>query len=277
MSALPNFLVVGVMKGGTSGAAINLNMHPEIYCVTTYWKDKMIKKYNYDTGSFAGGMGNLVNKELDFFNLTANYDKGVDIYKTFFPFPQTPCRGEASPNYFCLEETHYSGMLSRMSSTLGTDEVKIVVLLRDPITRAYSHWNQIQKEETTWGARFKEKSFNECTVSSSAPGLNNAILNRSKYANNLASYRNTFGESNVYVTTQESIVADPLGEYNKLFNFLGTFNLPSDPGFRMSNISDYTGSIDSGSLSWCKDYFKSDVELVKTMYPDLDYSSWNSY
>ena len=81
----------------------------------------------------------------------------------------------------------------------------------------------------------------------------------------------------MYVTTQESVVANPLIEYNKIFNFLGTFNLPIDPGFRMSNVSDYTGSIDSGSLAWCKNYFKDNVTIVKELYPDLDYSGWNSY
>ena len=45
----------------------------------------------------------------------------------------------------------------------------------------------------------------------------------------------------------------------------------------MSNVGDYTGSIDSQSLAWCKDYFKNDVTLVKALYPDLDYSGWNSY
>ena len=277
MSKLPNFLIVGVMKAGTSGAALNLNKHPEIYCITPYWKKKMIEKHSYNTGSFVGGMSNEVSKEMDFFNLKTNYDQGIDVYKNFFPINSIPSRGESSPNYFCLDENSYSGCMTRMAESLDTENTKIIIFLRDPITRAYSHWNQIQQPNCSFGQRYKGKTFNECTEQSSNPNQNNAILGRSMYANNIASYRSTFGNDNVYVATQESIVANPLTEYNKIFNFLGTFDLPTDPGFVMSNVSDYTGSIDSQSLAWCKDYFKNDVTLVKALYPDLDYSGWNSY
>ena len=277
MSKLPNFLIVGVMKAGTSGAALNLNMHPEIYCVTPYWKKKTIEKHSYNTGSFVGGMSNEESKEMDFFNLQTNYDQGIDIYKNFFPINSIPNRGESSPNYFCLDENRYSGCMTRMDESLDTEDTKIIIFLRDPITRAYSHWNQIQLPNTDFGDRYKGKTFNECTEQASNPAANNAILGRSMYANNIASYRSTFGNDNVYVATQESIVANPLTEYNKIFNFLGTFDLPTDPGFVMSNVSDYTGSIDSQSLAWCKDYFRNDVTLVKALYPDLDYSGWNSY
>ena len=277
MSKLPNFLIVGVMKAGTSGAALNLNKHPEIYCITPYWKKKMIEKHSYNTGSFVGGMSNEESKEMDFFNLKTNYDQGIDVYKNFFPMNSIPSRGESSPNYFCLDENSYSGCMTRMAESLDTENTKIIIFLRDPITRAYSHWNQIQQPDCSFGQRYKGKTFNECTEQSSNPNQNNAILGRSMYANNIASYRSTFGNDNVYVATQESIVANPLTEYNKIFNFLGTFDLPTDPGFVMSNVSDYTGSIDSQSLAWCKDYFKNDVTLVKALYPDLDYSGWNSY
>ena len=277
MSKLPNFLVVGVMKAGTSGAALNLNMHPEIYCITPYWKKRMIEKYSYNTGSFVGGMSNENSKEMDFFNLKTNYDHGIDVYKSFFPINSVPNRGESSPNYFCLDENRYSGCMARMAEGLDTENTKIIVFLRDPITRAYSHWNHIQQPGTTFGQRYNGKTFNECTEQASNPAQKNAILGRSLYANNLASFRSTFGGDNVYVVTQESMVANPLVEYNKIFNFLGTFDLPTDPGFIMANVSDYTGSIDSQSLNWCKDYFKNDVTLVKALYPDLDYSGWNSY
>ena len=277
MSKLPNFLIVGVMKAGTSGAALNLNMHPEIYCVTPYWKKKTIEKHSYNTGSFVGGMSNEQSKEMDFFNLKTNYDNGIDVYKNFFPMNSIPNRGESSPNYFCLDENRYSGCMTRMAEGLNTEDTKIIVFLRDPITRAYSHWNHIQQPDCTFGQRYKGKTFNECTEQASNPAANNAILGRSMYANNIASYRSTFGNDNVYVVTQEAVVANPLVEYNKIFDYLGTFHLPTDPGFVMSNVSDYTGSIDSQSLNWCKDYFKNDVTLVKALYPDLDYSAWNSY
>lgn len=272
----PTFLVAGVMKAGTSAAAVNLNLHPEVYCVTPYWKSKVVDNYAYDTGSFAGGMANDESKELDFFNLTQNFDQGLEVYESYFPV-HSNIRGESTPNYFYVDETIYDGMLPRMSASLDVANTKIIIILRDPITRAYSHWNQIQKPGVSWGQRFKDKTFNECTEQASGAGAKNSILGRSKYVNNLTSYREVFGENNIHVTTQEAILANPLTEYNKMWEFLGTFPLPSDPGFRLSNTSDYSGSIDPADVEWCKNYFKNDVTLTKHLYPDLDYSGWNTY
>jgi len=52
MTLDPNFIIVGVMKGSTSAAAVNLNMHPDLYCVTPYWKQKVNTKYNIDNSTF---------------------------------------------------------------------------------------------------------------------------------------------------------------------------------------------------------------------------------
>ena len=46
-SNTPNFIIAGVMKAGTTAAAFNLNKHPDIYMVTTFWKNKVLKKYGY--------------------------------------------------------------------------------------------------------------------------------------------------------------------------------------------------------------------------------------
>lgn len=272
----PTFLVAGVMKAGTSAAALNLNLHPEVYCVTPYWKSKVVDHYAYNTGSFAGGMASDESKEMDFFNLTQNFDQGLEVYQSYFPV-HSNIRGESTPNYFCIDEPRYDGMVTRMSSSLDTANTKVIIVLRDPTTRAYSHWNQIQKPGVSWGERFKGKTFNECTEQSSNPAKRNAILGRSKYINNLTSYREIFGESNIYVTTQEAILSNPLTEYNKMWEFLGTFSLPTDPGFIISNSGNYSGSIDPSDVEWCKTYFKEDVDLVQTMYPNLDYSGWYTY
>ena len=89
-SNTPNFIIVGVMKGGTTAATVNLNKNPEIFCLTQYWKNRVLadEDYNYaaQTGSWTGNMPTS-NKEMDYFNLNVNYnlENSFDIYKTFFP------------------------------------------------------------------------------------------------------------------------------------------------------------------------------------------------
>lgn len=273
----PNFIIVGAMKSSTSAAAINLNQHPNIFCVTPWWKNKVTTEHNIDTDSLVNGMSDMSNKELDFFNRVENYAKGIEFYRRYFPVGKR-FRGEASPNYFHLEEKVNHGTIERMKSALMTD-IKIIVLLRDPIDRAFSHWNHIQRPETSFGERFKGKTFNECTELMSHDGYKNALLNRSKYADNLQLYVDAFGKDNIYVGLQENIKDDMLGEYNKIFEFLGADPLDTDgiQEFREIHTGEYSVELDTPTREYLQFYFKESVDKLKELYPDLDYSKWDTY
>lgn len=270
----PNFLVVGVMKGSTSAAAWNLNKHDDVFCLTPYWKDKVNTFYGYNTDDFTGGLAQESSKETDFFCLQDNFNLGRDIYESYFPQSKVAI-GEASPNYFHLEEALYPKTIENIGLTLGSP--KIIILLRDPISRSFSHWNHIQRPGAGFGARFKGRTFNESTELTSNPGAKNSILNRSKYVDNINKYRNAFGAENVYVGIQEEIKANPAVEYNKIFNFLGVTDLPLDTTYNAIHEASYDTTLDEPTKTWLKSYFKSDVDAVKALYPDLDYSKWNTY
>ena len=170
---LPNFIIVGVMKGGTSAAAFNLNLHPDVFCVTETSKFETMSFHKHNLENSKGGL-NAWHKELDFFNYKENFDYGIDIYKTFF---QSNCTavGESSPNYFHFNKQQSRGCLPRMMKTIPN--AKIIILLRDPITRAFSHWNMIQKTKPEWGKTHIGKSFYECIVDNPK---HNPLLKRSK-------------------------------------------------------------------------------------------------
>ena len=80
---LPNFLVVGVMKGGTSAAAVNLPVHPDIWMVSAHSKMEVTTTYRYDLDNTAGGLGGF-HKEMDFWNYKDNFNKGLYFYSSFF-------------------------------------------------------------------------------------------------------------------------------------------------------------------------------------------------
>ena len=151
-------------------------------------------------------------------------------------------------------------------------DVKIIILLRDPITRAFSHWNMIQQTNPAWAKDKYGLTFNECTEG--MPKYNR-LLNRSKYFTNLIKFKGVF--KNVHVALQESIMLDPVTEYDKMFKFLGVRPL-GDVYYNLEAHSyNYDTEIDSKSLKWLKKFFKNDVDNVKTLLPELDYSLWNEY
>ena len=108
--ALPNLLVIGGLKCGTTSLHHYLNLHPEI------------------------GMSRP--KELNFFVEELNWELGRDWYASHFP-PAAPVRGESSPHYTNLPR--FEGVSARIRETLGA-AVRLVYVVRDPIDRMLSHY-----------------------------------------------------------------------------------------------------------------------------------------
>jgi hypothetical protein len=109
--AFPAFLVLGGQRCGTTSLFSHLSRHPAV--------------------------GSPFRKEIRFFD-SETYARGERFYRTFFPSPERMARrgervtGEASPNYlfFPLAPERIARMLP---------EARFIVLLRDPVVRAWSH------------------------------------------------------------------------------------------------------------------------------------------
>lgn len=106
---LPNLIVIGAQKCGTSGLHYYLSLHPEV------------------------SMSNP--KELNFFIEERNYPRGLEWYSRHFD-PEARCRGEASPNYTAFPQ--HLGVPERMAATVP--DAKLVYIVRDPIDRIAAHW-----------------------------------------------------------------------------------------------------------------------------------------
>ena len=110
--ALPDFLIIGAMKCGTSTLQAQLAAHPEIFMTTP--------------------------KEPNFFSDDAVFAQGLDWYGALFDTaPPGAIKGEASTHYTKLPT--YPDCLDRLSATLSAP--KLIYLIRDPIARAVSHYS----------------------------------------------------------------------------------------------------------------------------------------
>jgi hypothetical protein len=108
--ALPNLIIIGGLKCGTTSLHHYLNLHPEIAMSRP--------------------------KELNFFVADLNWPLGRDWYAGHFD-PDTPVRGESSPHY--TNRPRFDGVAARMREVLGS-EVRLVYVVRDPIDRMLSHY-----------------------------------------------------------------------------------------------------------------------------------------
>jgi len=105
---LPNLVVIGGMKCGTSSLHSYLRQHPQISM--------------------------SAEKELDFFIEDRHWKRGAGWYASQFPDNQV--RGEASPNYTARDR--FPGVPERMHSVIP--EARLIYLVRDPVERVISHW-----------------------------------------------------------------------------------------------------------------------------------------
>jgi Sulfotransferase domain len=108
--ALPNLIIIGGLKCGTTSLHHYLNLHPQIAMSRP--------------------------KELNFFVAELNWPLGRDWYAGHFD-PQARIRGESSPHY--TNRPSFGGVPSRMREVLGSD-VHLLYVVRDPIDRMLSHY-----------------------------------------------------------------------------------------------------------------------------------------
>ena len=108
--ALPNLIVVGGLKCGTTSLHHYLNLHPQIAMSRP--------------------------KELNFFVAELNWQLGPEWYASHFDRAAL-VRGESSPHYTNLPR--FEGVAERMHVLLG-GQARIVYMVRDPIERILSHY-----------------------------------------------------------------------------------------------------------------------------------------
>ena len=107
--ALPNLIIIGAMKSGTTSLHHQLSMHPDVQ------------------------MSNP--KELNFFHPGFNLGMRVEWYRSHFS-ASAQVRGESSPIY--SKCTQYAGVPKRMHQCVP--ETRIIYIVRDPLNRIMSHY-----------------------------------------------------------------------------------------------------------------------------------------
>lgn len=106
---LPQFIIIGAMKSGTTTLYRYLDLHPAV---------EMSR-----------------DKETDFFLTDKNRARGLDWYAAQFT-SEARVRGEASPNY--TKRRDFPGVPERISAVLP--DARLIYVVRDPVDRAVSQY-----------------------------------------------------------------------------------------------------------------------------------------
>lgn len=177
---LPNLVIIGAMKSGTTSLHYYLNLHPQI---------SMSRE-----------------KELDFFIRQRNWHKGVGWYKSHF-VGKAQIRGESSPNYTMYP--FFDGVAERMHSTIP--DARLIYIVRDPIKRIISQYIH------NYTDRRDHRTLDEAVRHFSNA---NPYIIRSKYFMQLEEYFKYFPGGNILVVTAEDLYEQRTKTLQEIFNFL---------------------------------------------------------
>lgn len=284
---LPTVIIIGVMKAATTALNVALGLGRNNYTIKGIQKKEVA---NTNLEFFENlpkiGMGDCNHKEMDFFSKDILYNLGIDAYKKFFLVDHhTFCDkdpsiiGECSPSYFCLGE--FPGdIIGRIKKHIP--DVKIILSLRDPITRSYSHYNHMVREDWNYHNYYKKLTFEEVVMGEWKHNTPNHVITRSFYYENLLKYKEAFGD-NLFITTQESYLNGQAEVLENIYSFLKV-----KPHKKLENIKKYNpntnqdpnysiNNVDSKIIEHLKNLFSEDVRKTQELLPSLDFTHWNKY
>jgi len=194
----PDFFIVGAAKAGTTTLFQYLNDHPEV------------------------GMAQL--KEPRFFAFRESLpdpedpvlrDSVTDMERYLQLFPRGPgirVRGEASPIY--LASRHAVRAIAAQIPS-----AKLIAILRDPASRAFSHFLMSQRQgyepETSFSKALDARSVRLGSWTRFRP-----YLHYSRYGEGLFTIREHFDKDQLLVLFTENLHVDPHGTLQKVAEFL---------------------------------------------------------
>jgi len=178
---LPDFVIVGTMKGGTSALTRGVGNHPDVFVAD--------------------------GKELHFFD--EHFDRGLDWYEACFQAATAgQVIGEATPRYM-----NEPAVVDRMLATLP--KAKFVAIVRDPVDRAYSHyWHNKRRGRET-------RSFDEAFGDTNPESEIFAYLDLSKYTERLQRIQSGAGSDRLLVLLNEDLRHKRGETLNRVWDFIG--------------------------------------------------------
>jgi Sulfotransferase domain len=245
--ALPDFVIIGERKCGTTFLYHLLTQHPLVEP--------------------------CAKKELHFFD--ALFDEGIGWYRRCFPAPRLEdgrrtITGEATP--------YMSHRLAPERMAKVVPEARLIALLRNPVERAYSHYHHQAAKSRLENRTFEEaiglKGTGETRQAwqlgeeGETPGRENraggldedsGYLSRGVYVDQLLRWSELFGKEQILVLKSEDFFEHQWANLKTAFEFLGLPEWESEASkviSRKRNKGSYEEEMDPATRRRLEEYFE---------------------
>lgn len=245
LRALPDFLLIGVQKGGTSSLYSNLIKHP---CVVPAHR-----------------------KEVNFFSHDINLVKGLKWYRDHFASTaylkyrrlargRRVVTGEATPRYIFLPY-----VAERVATFLPN--VRLIAVLRNPVSRAYSHYHMAVRknvETLPFDQAIEEARREVDRIYSSGfalPRTRADYLSRGLYADQLTQWFEHFPRQQILVLKSEDYYKDPQTTLKTALEFIGVDSEGMAP-YSRGRVREKYPPMNEGIRSQLREFFKPHNERL---------------
>lgn len=228
---LPDFLVLGAMKAGTSTLFHHLAAHPAV--------DPPLRK------------------EVHYFGHGQRAGRGLGWYRAHFPLGPARGRltGEATPDYLFDPDVP-----ARIGAALP--DVRLIAILREPVARAVSQYHHevrmgretlpIEEAFAMEGARLAHAAR---LGEAGRETLHHASYRRrGLYAEQIARYHAAFRAERLLVLGSGTLARDPQAAVGRAFAFLGLPSVPVDEGV-VRNMAGRTSPVPAALLKELQEWF----------------------
>ncbi len=218
-ASIPDFLIIGAGKAGTTSLNNYLKQHPQIFIPVR----KEPNFYGYELRSEADFAGDA--DEIRQYSRSINT---LEAYLGLFADAgEHQLKGETSNTYMYHEEApqrikHYN------------PDMKLIAILRQPAERLWSRYLHLAREN-----KLPTPNFSDCLDRSTIWWRRNDLVREGFYYNNLSPFYQLFPQENIRIYLYEDLNRNGETVLKDIFSFLGvddTFMPDLDVRFNQSGF-----------------------------------------
>lgn len=255
----PYFMIIGAQKAGTTSLHYYLNQHPKL------------------AGSYP--------KELNYFSRHIQLGRDLDWYRQHFTSLTKPDARffESTPKYMNLEP------VARLISKTYP-HIKLIMILREPVARAYSGWNMYRSYSPKQVARkvsvstnsgvnrvhqylfackafpaFREIVDTELDFIKRGSDDGPFILRKGLYAEQIKMYHKYFDPDQILILGFRDLVNDPNKTCDQVLKFLGVDGPPCSFNIEPKNKREYVAKISEADKQVLEEFYREPNRELKEL------------
>ena len=244
MPHLVSFLICGSQKAGTSALDRYLRQHPQLFLPA--------------------------EKELHFFDdeMEAWPHPNLDNFHQHFK--------DAKPGQLCGEATPITMYWEPAPERVWNynPNMKLLILLRDPVARAFSHW-AMESARNAESLSFRDAiALEQQRAANCLPHQDrvHSYSDRGFYSSQIRRLWRLFGMDNVLIMRQDWLQQDPQACLNRVCDHLGVSPMPSVQPLQ-ERVGRYDTIMDEATRSVLQQRFRPEIHQLEQML-GWDCSDW---